>query len=1005
MAITTSEWKAAKLAAKEYQHFATEIEKIRKDIKLFRQGLKNLIDISPDHQRVEARLARELKMHSRGPSKDIPKRERILGQADFQDVFILKRLAQYARCVGRVVLPNGFGTGWLIGENLMITNHHVLPNRRIAARSCIIMDYERREDGLPQNGETFNLRPDLFFITPRETDGEEEFRELDFTIVGVEPVGQNGNKLSDYTYIKLDGGLGKVLEGENCILIQHPGGDYKKVVLRETRLLKVGDIPGADDHIFYESDTLPGSSGSPVFALGTGEVVALHNAGVPRMDSRGNYLKKNGDIFKNGDDEEDVDWMANQGVRVSKLVEAIGTLALPEEMEEKRKSLMKSFKGSNIAVSYTPLNITNRDNPKDNPSLVASAINGVDGSISLRFIIRLINTELAKKFAKENILRIFPGSTIEPLSWEGDEGPMGCFFEVQLNGSGDPWELAARLETIDGVEQAEPDLPQYTTMGIGEFKSASTHDLEKLPITEKFFWESGRGNWDEERFIRGWKDKRQLKGLNPEDPNDLKEIRQWNHKASGFAQYYKSLASEKEANLKNTLVTIKMAQFDTGYSEHSKVEGGFNLEEDFDCIDDDNDAKDSETRGILKFPGHGTRTGSVVVGVKDSLGVLEQHEGNVGLLRSFSTSTEKPVVQLTPFRIAKSVILIGRIGELVKAVHRTVENGFEVLTMSMGSLGNAALEEIARLTYEKGVIWCCAAGNQVRFVVAPAKYAGVIAVAASNPDDGPWSGSCRGPEVDITAPGEDIYVPILNQDDQEDMAYGSGTSYAVPHVASAAMLWMAKYKEEIGEKYNQPWQRVEAFRYCLQVSARKSENKDLDPKKFGPGILDVQKLMSTELPKASALKHAYTGANGTDSKEELVIRPFEKYKTISKQPLAMRELIYKDWQNLVGEGLHKKLNYVGATESLTQGAVTLSATAKAFGKLLVRESTNGKANAKEVEVAAKPTPETSFHRLLEIDKLKSGAKPRYEAKTELLPPLIPPTDITDQLKPLISNEL
>ena len=44
-----------------------------------------------------------------------------------------------------------------------------------------------------------------------------------------------------------------------------------------------------------------------------------------------------------------------------------------------------------------------------------------------------------------------------------------------------------------------------------------------------------------------------------------------------------------------------------------------------------------------------------------------------------------------------------------------------------------------------------AAGNQVGFVVAPANYGEVIAVAASNIQDRPWSGSSHGPAVDATS--------------------------------------------------------------------------------------------------------------------------------------------------------------------------------------------------------------------------------------------------------------
>ncbi len=44
-------------------------------------------------------------------------------------------------------------------------------------------------------------------------------------------------------------------------IIQHPGGDYKQVALRENKVLS----KKSPTVLLYQSDTAPGSSGSPVF--------------------------------------------------------------------------------------------------------------------------------------------------------------------------------------------------------------------------------------------------------------------------------------------------------------------------------------------------------------------------------------------------------------------------------------------------------------------------------------------------------------------------------------------------------------------------------------------------------------------------------------------------------------------------------------------------------------------------------------------------------------------
>jgi subtilisin family serine protease len=199
---------------------------------------------------------------------------------------------------------------------------------------------------------------------------------------------------------------------------------------------------------------------------------------------------------------------------------------------------------------------------------------------------------------------------------------------------------------------------------------------------------------------------------------------------------------------------------------------------------------------------------------------------------------------------------------MVEGARRAVNNNADVIFMCMGSYPRPMLEAMAKDVYDKGVIWVCAAGNQVKVVIAPAVYPGTIAVAAVNPDFRPWSGSCRGPEVDVAAPGEDVYVPTFNGKN-ETMRFGSGTSYATPHVASAAMLWKAKHLNELNKLYNKPWQIVEAFRYCLQKSVQQFDNRwsQWERQNYGAGLLDINKLLATPLPAANVLKYAYENVN------------------------------------------------------------------------------------------------------------------------------------------------
>jgi hypothetical protein len=178
--------------------------------------------------------------------------------------------------------------------------------------------------------------------------------------------------------------------------------------------------------------------------------------------------------------------------------------------------------------------------------------------------------------------------------------------------------------------------------------------------------------------------------------------------------------------------------------------------------------------------------------------------------------------------------------------------------MSMGLAPTITTARLAKLAYDRGVIWCCAAGNQVKAVVAPAVFPGAIAVAASNPLDEPWKGSSRGDTVDITAPGQDLYIPIWNKNKEEDFSYGNGTSYAAPHVAAAAAYWLAKHHDALHAPEYAGWKRVEAFRQALYASAR--DKKKL-PRGFGKGFLDVEKLLRVPLTPPKKSQYAYNHYN------------------------------------------------------------------------------------------------------------------------------------------------
>lgn len=141
-------------------------------------------------------------------------------------------------------------------------------------------------------------------------------------------------------------------------------------------------------------------------------------------------------------------------------------------------------------------------------------------------------------------------------------------------------------------------------------------------------------------------------------------------------------------------------------------------------------------------------------------------------------------------------------------------------------------------------------------VIAPAAYPEVVAVAASTPDDEPATWAFAGPEVDVCAPGERVWIADVRGEQQDDgtvvvnrfVGFAHGTSFSCAQVAGVAALWRAFHRGALtsGEYAGVPWARV--FRQHLRVTARRPAGWDTSS--FGAGIVDVEALLATAPPAA-----------------------------------------------------------------------------------------------------------------------------------------------------------
>ena len=92
-----------------------------------------------------------------------------------------------------------------------------------------------------------------------------------------------------------------------------------------------------------------------------------------------------------------------------------------------------------------------------------------------------------------------------------------------------------------------------------------------------------------------------------------------------------------------------------------------------------------------------------------------------------------PGAKLIPFRVSDTVIILDTLN-LARAIEMAVDAGAHVISISMGGVGSERLHDAVVYAKNKGVIVLAAAGNCVGFVVYPAAYDEVVAVAGATPE-------------------------------------------------------------------------------------------------------------------------------------------------------------------------------------------------------------------------------------------------------------------------------
>lgn len=196
---------------------------------------------------------------------------------------LLEILSTNRRAVARIDVPSGDytdylgrpagggwgGTGFIVGKNLLLTNHHVLNSVAVARSANAQFDYEiaaadllaMRLDAKPAF-QSYRLDPQRLFITSRADGGG-----LDYTFVWIEQAASDA-----YGVITMERSSFTTRAMEPVFIIHHPQGRLKETSLDDTETVRMRSTA-----IHYAADTDYGSSGAPVFDR-NGRLIALHHA-------------------------------------------------------------------------------------------------------------------------------------------------------------------------------------------------------------------------------------------------------------------------------------------------------------------------------------------------------------------------------------------------------------------------------------------------------------------------------------------------------------------------------------------------------------------------------------------------------------------------------------------------------------------------------------------------------------------------------------------------------
>ncbi len=234
-------------------------------------------------------------------------------------------------------------------------------------------------------------------------------------------------------------------------------------------------------------------------------------------------------------------------------------------------------------------------------------------------------------------------------------------------------------------------------------------------------------------------------------PNDPDYDRQW---------ALPHIQAETAWDDMDELSDITVAVIDTGVCLSHEDLADRVLDNGYDFVDNDDDPED--------VFGHGCSVAGIIAANIDN---------GIGIAGFAPNSSILPVRVLGPSGS-------GSMADVAAGIVYAADEGADIINLSLGSaVGSQVTEDAVNYAMEKGVTVIASAGNSGGALPGfPARYEGVVAVGAIDPDGARSSFSNKG--GDIWAPGRDVHTTHLN----DGYKALNGTSFSAPYVAAMAAV-------------------------------------------------------------------------------------------------------------------------------------------------------------------------------------------------------------------------